>query len=106
MKLIQAMIRREKEKEVLEHLSKTGVHAYTRMDVFGRGRQRGLVAGPVRYAELPKVWLMAVVKDADAERAVEAIRIGARTGNPGDGKIFLSPIAAGRTIRTGSPDAE
>lgn len=105
MKMIQAMIRREMERDVLEHLSKAGVHAYSRMDVFGRGRQRGLVAGPARYEELPKVWILAVVPDADADRAVEAVRIGARTGNPGDGKIFVSALAGSRTIRTGAPDA-
>lgn len=106
MKMIQAMIRREKEKEVVEHLSKSGIHAYTRLDVFGRGRQRGLVAGNVRYEEIPKVWIMTVVSDGDLDRAVEAVRIGARTGNPGDGKIFVSAVSRSRTIRTGKSGGE
>ena len=104
MKLIQATVRREKETVVVEHLSKSGFHAYSRFDVFGRGRQKGLVAGTVRYEELPKVMFLVAVKDADAERAVEAIRIAARTGNPGDGKIFVSPLLESRTVRTGARD--
>jgi nitrogen regulatory protein PII 1 len=104
MKMIQAIIRPEKEKEVVESLSKTGIHAFTRMDVFGRGRQKGLMAGPVRYEELPKVFLMVAVRDSELERALETIKIASRTGNPGDGKLFVSTLSEARTIRTGQRD--
>jgi nitrogen regulatory protein PII 1 len=104
MKMIQAIIRPEKEKEVVESLSKTGIHAFTRIDVFGRGRQKGLMAGPVRYEELPKVFLMVAVKDSELERALETIKIASRTGNPGDGKLFVSTLSEARTIRTGQKD--
>lgn len=106
MKLIQAVIRPEKEKDVIAGLEKAGVKAFTRVDVLGRGRQKGLQVGPVRYEELAKVWLMVVVGDADVERAVDAMKAAARTGNPGDGKVFVLPLVESRTIRTRSKDAE
>lgn len=100
MKLISAVIRPERERDVIEELDRTGFPAFTRLEVMGRGRQRGLVAGTVRYEELAKVWIMVVVEDDEAERAVDAIKIAARTGNPGDGKCFVSPLAEVRTIRS------
>jgi len=106
MKMIQAIIRPEKEKEVLNSLEKTGIHAFTRLDVFGRGRQKGIQVGPVRYEEIAKVWLLVVVKDQAMDRALETIKIAARTGNPGDGKIFVSSLTEVRTLRTRSQDSE
>ncbi|MFY9268135.1 MAG: P-II family nitrogen regulator [Candidatus Manganitrophaceae bacterium] len=99
MKMICAMIRPEKEAEVLASLEKTGIFPFTRQPVSGRGRQRGVQVGPIRYEELPKIWLMIVVEEEEADRAVEAIKIAARTGNPGDGKIFVSTLAEVRSIR-------
>ncbi len=104
MKLIQAIVRREKEKEVVDHIGKSGASAYTRLDVFGRGRQKGLVAGTVRYDEVPKVLLMITVRDEQVDPVVDAIKIASRTGNPGDGKIFVSGLEESRTIRTASID--
>lgn len=106
MKIIQAIIRPEKEKEVLNSLEKAGIHPFTRLDVSGRGRQRGIQIGPVRYEELGKVWLLVVVKDVVLDRALETIKIAARTGNPGDGKIFVSSLSESRTLRTQSKDKE
>ncbi|MGH7275318.1 MAG: P-II family nitrogen regulator, partial [Nitrospiria bacterium] len=94
------------EKEVVSNLEKAGIHAFTRLDVFGRGRQKGIQVGPVRYAELAKVWLWVVVKDSMMDRAIEIIKIAARTGNPGDGKIFVSSLSEVRTLRTLSKDQE
>ncbi|HET6370800.1 MAG TPA: P-II family nitrogen regulator [Nitrospiria bacterium] len=99
MKMIQAVVRPEREAEVVETLEKSGIHPFTRHDVFGRGRQKGLVAGSFRYEELPKVWLMVVVKDEEVGRALEAIKVAARTGNPGDGKLFVSTLTEVRTVR-------
>ena len=101
MKMIQALVRPEKAHEVLGSLEKAGIHAFTRLEVFGRGRQKGIQVGPVRYEELAKVWLMIVVDDDDADRVMETMKIAARTGNPGDGKLFLSLLDEVRTIRTG-----
>jgi nitrogen regulatory protein PII 1 len=106
VKIIQAIIRPEKEKEVLNSLEKAGIHPFTRLDVSGRGRQRGIQIGPVRYEELGKVWLLVVVKDVVLDRALETIKIAARTGNPGDGKIFVSSLSESRTLRTQSKDKE
>lgn len=106
MKLIQAIIRPEKENEVIASLERAGVNAFTRSGVLGRGRQKGLQVGPVRYEELAKVWLMVAVPDTDVERAVDAMKTAARTGNPGDGKVFVSPLVESRTIRTRSRDTE
>ncbi len=106
MKMIEAIVRPEKEQEVLANLEKAGLCAFTRLDVFGRGRQKGIQVGPVRYEELAKVWLMIVVGDDEAQRAIETIKIAARTGNPGDGKIFVSSLTESRTIRTRSRDQE
>ncbi len=98
MKMIQAMIRPEKEGEVIAGLEKAGFYPLTRQGVFGRGRQRGIQVGPVRYEELPKVWLMIVIEEGEVDRVVDTIKIAARTGNPGDGKIFVSTLAESRTI--------
>jgi len=100
MKMIQAMIRPEKTQEVMASLAKSGIHGLTSLDVSGRGRQKGIRVGTVRYEELPKVWLMVVVTDEDADRAVETMKIAARTGNPGDGKLFIASLQEARTIRT------
>ncbi len=105
MTLIHAVIRPEREQEVMESLEKAGFHAFTRLAVLGRGRQKGIQVGPVRYEELPKVWLMVTVANGRAEQALEAIKIAARTGNPGDGKIFVSSLVESRTIRTRTADA-
>ncbi len=102
MKMIQAIIRPEREKEVLATLEKAGFYPFTRQWVFGRGRQRGIQVGQVRYEELAKVWLMIVVEEAEADRVVDTIKIAARTGNPGDGKVFVSALTDAITIRTAS----
>lgn len=101
MKMIRAIIRPNKEEEVLRALDKEGFPAMTKMNVFGRGKQRGLQVGPILYDELPKLLLMLVVEDIDAERAIRTIENSARTGNIGDGKIFITQVAEAYTIRTG-----
>ncbi|MBI3358739.1 MAG: P-II family nitrogen regulator [Nitrospirae bacterium] len=97
-KMIQAIIRPEKEDEVVAALEKEGIYPFTRQAVLGRGRQRGIEVGNVRYEELSKVWLMLVVEEKELDCAVEAIKIAACTGNPGDGKIFVATLAESRTI--------
>lgn len=104
MKMIRAMIRPEKEAEVATALERVGCGALTKWDVLGRGRQRGIQVGSAVYGELAKVSLMLVVSDEDVSKAVDAIRKGARTGHPGDGRIFVSDVKASYTIRTGKAD--
>jgi nitrogen regulatory protein PII 1 len=97
-KMIQAIIRPEKEEGVIAALENEGIFPFTRQFVLGRGRQKGITVGNVRYEELSKVWLMLIVSDTECDRAVSAIEIAACTGNPGDGKIFVSTLTESRTI--------
>ncbi|MDP3723705.1 MAG: P-II family nitrogen regulator [Candidatus Omnitrophota bacterium] len=101
MKMIRAIVRPEKEDEVVRALERAGIVSLTKMDVLGRGQQRGIQVGATIYDELPKVQLMIVVEDAQVAAALTAIEAGAKTGQRGDGKIFVSPVEAAYTIRTG-----
>lgn len=101
MKMIKAIIRPEKETDVLRQLESEGIYGMTKVDVLGRGRQRGIQVGNTLYEELSKMMLMIVVSDEDCEKAVNAISKAAFTGNYGDGKIFIAPMEAVYTIRTG-----
>ena len=102
MKMVWAILRPERTADVIASLEKAGFYAFTRLDVMGRGRQKGLMVGSSRYEEVAKTKLMLVVGDHEAERAVETLKIAARTGNPGDGKIFVSPLGAVYSIRSKS----
>jgi nitrogen regulatory protein PII 1 len=102
--MVRAIVRPEKAQAVMEALTAAGFPAVTRIEVFGRGKQRGLKLGAVTYDELPKEMLLVVVPAADQERLVATIRAAARTdphGAPGDGKVFVTPVAAMYTISSG-----
>lgn len=101
MKMIRAIIRPNREEKVVEHLEKEGFVSLTKMNVFGRGRQKGIRVGTVCYDELPKVMLMLVVNDEEVTKAVNIIQNSARTGNIGDGKIFVTDVSEAYTVRTG-----
>ncbi|MBK8870655.1 MAG: P-II family nitrogen regulator [Elusimicrobia bacterium] len=101
MKMIRAIVRPEKEEIVVKALEEAGFPSITKFDVLGRGKQKGLQIANSVYDELAKSFLMIVVEDAQAPRAVEAIQSGARTGNFGDGKIFVTQVEQAYTIRTG-----
>ncbi len=103
MKMIRAIIRPNKEEKVVEHLEKEGFYSLTKMNVFGRGKQKGIRVGTVCYDELPKVMLMLVVEDNDLDKAIKVIQNSARTGNVGDGKIFVTDVSETYTVRTGAP---
>ena len=105
MKLIQAIVGPEKETEVIRGLEQAGLSALTKWDVLGRGRQKGIQVGAAVYGELSKLCLMLVVQDGDAAKAIEAILNTAKTGHPGDGRIFVSDVKEAYTIRTGKADA-
>lgn len=101
MKMIKAVIRPEKEYDVVSGLEKAGFYSLTKVDVLGRGRQRGIQVGNTTYDELSKLMLMLVVENKEANRVIELIQQHARTGNFGDGKIFVTDVAQTYTIRTG-----
>lgn len=101
MKMIRAVIRPEAVDKVADSLEAGGFTALTRIEVFGRGKQKGIKVGNVVYDNLPKTMLMLVVDDDLVEKSIEIIEGAARTGNIGDGKIFVSPVDEAYTIRTG-----
>lgn len=104
MQMIRAIIRPNKETEVVESLEKEDYVSLTKMDVFGRGKQRGIHTAEVQYDELPKTMLMLVVEDQEKSKVVDIIQKTAFTGKYGDGKIFVSPVDESYTIRTGESD--
>ncbi len=101
MKMIKAIIRPDKETEAIKALEAEGLYALTKMDVLGRGRQRGIQIGETIYEELSKLMLMVVVEDKDCDRAVKAIQSSTWSGHFGDGRIFVLPVEQAWTIRTG-----
>jgi nitrogen regulatory protein P-II 1 len=106
MKKIEAIIRPEKLNEVKDALEKAGFVGLNIIHVTGRGAQKGIVHGG-RGGEtytvdmLPKLKLEVVVKDSQAKKAVDVIIKAARTGNIGDGKIFIIPVEDAIRVRTG-----
>lgn len=103
MKMIRAIVRPEKSETIAEKLAEAGVVSMTKMHVFGRGKTKGLQVGDIRYDEFPKVMLLMVVPDEGAEKAVETIIEAGKTGNIGDGKVFVSSVESAYTVRTGEP---
>ena len=101
MKMVKAVIRPEKEFDVVSALEKNGFYSMTKFDVLGRGRQRGVQVGSATYDELSKLMLIIVVEDKEAPKVIETILKSAQTGNFGDGKVFVSSVKDAYTIRTG-----
>lgn len=101
MKMIRAIIRPEKEHDVVLALEGGGFAAMTKAHVFGRGKQKGLQVGPVHYDMLSKVLLLMVVEDGQIEKVMSIISDSAKTGFIGDGKVFISDVEEAYTVRTG-----
>lgn len=106
MKMIRAIIRPESVQPVINALEKIGIDAMTRTSVTGRGKEMGITMGAIRYTEMPKEMLMIVVPDYVVAKTVTVIRTVAktsgtmgRTGNIGDGKIFVTDVEEQYTIR-------
>src|SRR3989442_13277734 len=103
---LEAIIRPEKLDDVKEVLANAGFTGLNIVHITGRGTQKGVVhmgRGGETYTVdmLPKVKIEVVVKDSDADRAVKIIVGAAKTGNIGDGKIFLLPVGDAIRVRTG-----
>ena len=105
MKLITAIIKPFKLEEVRAALDRSGVHGMTVAEVNGYGRQKGRTeiyrGAEYEIAFLPKLRLEVAVSDERADDAIEAIRTSARTGQIGDGKIFVLPLERVVRVRTG-----
>jgi nitrogen regulatory protein PII len=108
MKQITAIIKPFKLEEVREALTAIGIEGMTVTEVKGFGRQKGhteIYRGAEYVVNLvPKLELKLVVPTDRVEKVVEAIQNSARTGQIGDGKIFVSPIENAVRIRTGELD--
>jgi len=110
MKKVEAIVRHFKLEDVKSAITEAGIHGMTVTEVRGFGRQKGHKE-TYRGAEyivdfMPKVKLDVVVDDADLDKLVEAIVQSARTGQVGDGKIFVSTIDQVVRIRTGEQNVE
>jgi len=106
MKYIVAIIQPDRLDEVIEALTEAEINLMTVSDVMGRGRQKGEAEIYRSHVEpgnlLRKVKLEIAVNDQFVAPALEAIVQSARTGNIGDGKIFVSSIDEVVNIRTGN----
>ena len=106
MNKIEAIIRPEKLDDVKNALTAAGYAGMNIVHVTGRGVQRGIVhqgRGGETYTVdmLPKVKVEVVVADKDLDKVVDVICKAARTGNIGDGKIFIIPVEEAIRVRTG-----
>ncbi len=105
MKKIEAVIRHFKLEDVKNALNEKGVQGMTVTEVRGFGRQKGhkeMYRGAEYTIDfLPKVKIELVVADSQAESIIDTILHTARTGNVGDGKIFITDLAEAVRIRTG-----
>lgn len=105
MKKIEAIIKPFKLDDVKEALNKIGIHGITVTEVKGFGRQKGHTeiyrGAEYRVDFVPKSKLEIVCSDEVAGSIIETIENSARTGNIGDGKIFISTIEEVVRIRTG-----
>ena len=110
MKLVMAVIKPFKLNEVREALTDVGIQGLTVTEVKGYGRQKGHteIYRGAEYAVnfLPKLKIEVAVGEAETDEVIEAITAAARTGQIGDGKIFVTPIHAAVRIRTGETNAE
>ena len=108
MKLITAVIKPFKLEEVRTALTDLGLQGMTVTEVKGYGRQKGHteIYRGAEYAVsfLPKIKIEVVVPDAQVDKAIAAIQRAAKTGQIGDGKIFVSAIEHTVRIRTGESD--
>ncbi len=110
MKIVMAIIKPFKIDDVREALTAAGVHGMTVSEVKGYGRQKGHteIYRGAEYAVqfLPKLKIEVAVSTDLVPQVVEAIATAARTGEIGDGKVFVTPLEQAFRIRTGERDAD
>ncbi len=110
MKIVMAIIKPFKLEEVRDALTALGVHGLTVTEVKGYGRQKGHteIYRGAEYAVsfLPKIKVEVAVADDQVQGAIDAIAQAARTGQIGDGKIFVVPLEKAVLIRTGETDSD
>src|SRR4029077_20870370 len=108
MKLIKSIVRPNKVDEVKDALSKLGVSGMTVTEDRGHGKQKGHTAiyrgKEYNVSLLPKMQIEVVIRDALADHAVRASVQPAKTGEIGDGRVFVVPVEQAYRIRTGEKD--
>jgi nitrogen regulatory protein PII len=109
MKLIKSIVRPNKVDEVKDALEKLGIAGMTVTEVRGHGKQKGHTAiyrgKEYNVSLLPKMQIEVVVADSVVDDAIKAIVSAARTGEIGDGRVFVLPVEQTYRIRTGERDA-
>ena len=109
MKLVKSIVRPDKVDEVREALEKLKIAGMTVTDVRGHGRQKGHTAvyrgKEYSVTLLPKVEIEVVVPDNVVDEVIQAVIKAARTGEIGDGRVFVLPVEQSYNIRTGEQDA-
>ena len=109
MKIVMAIIKPFKLDEVRDALTAIGVHGMTVTEVKGYGRQKGHteIYRGAEYAVsfLPKIKIEVAVSADQVDKTVDAITSAAKTGQIGDGKIFILGLESAARIRTGETDA-
>lgn len=110
MKKIEAIIRPSKLEDIQNELERQGILGLTVSQVLGFGRQKGYSeiyrGNEVQVRLLPKVKVEVVVKDENLEKAIDIFMKTAKTGQVGDGKIFVSNVEKAVRIRTDEVDEE
>ncbi|WP_091131946.1 P-II family nitrogen regulator [Microvirga guangxiensis] len=110
MKIVMAVIKPFKLEEVRDALTALGVHGLTVTEVKGYGRQKGHteIYRGAEYAVsfLPKIKIEVAVASDLVSQVIEAITAAARTGQIGDGKIFVTSLEKAVRIRTGETDTD
>jgi nitrogen regulatory protein P-II 1 len=105
LKKIEAIIREDKLNDVKDSLEAIGIMGMNIFEIRGRGRQGGITlagrSGSYQVDMLPKIQINVVLSEHNVDETVEAIMKGARTGDAGDGLIFVYPMEEVVRIRTG-----
>jgi nitrogen regulatory protein PII len=108
MKLLKAIIRPNKVDDVKDALARLHISGMTVTEVRGHGKQKGHTAiyrgKEYNVSLLPKMQIEVVVPDSIADEAIRAIVEAARTGEIGDGRVFVLPVERSYRIRTGEQD--
>ena len=109
MKLIKSIVRPNKVDDVKDALAKMGISGMTVTEVRGHGKQKGHSAiyrgKEYNVSLLPKMEIEVVVADSIASEAIKAIIEAARTGEIGDGRVFVLPVLESYRIRTGEKES-
>lgn len=109
MRLIKSIVRPNKVDDVKDALAKLNISGMTVTEVRGHGKQKGHTAiyrgKEYNVSLLPKMEIEIVVPDAIADEAIKAIVEAARTGEIGDGRVFVFPVMESYRIRTGEQES-